>query len=56
MNCENVRLENGMVNRGSWSRLKRVMKKAMNKEAITVGFLGGSITQGCLSIVSVIGS
>lgn len=49
MNCENIRLENGMVNRGSWFRLKRVMKKAMNKEAITVGFLGGSITQGCLS-------
>lgn len=49
MSCGNVAVEKGMVNRGNWYRIKRVMQKAKNKEAITVGFLGGSITQGCLS-------
>lgn len=41
--------EKGIANRGNWNRLKQVMKKAQRGEVITVGFLGGSITQGCLS-------
>lgn len=39
----------GIVNCGNWYRIKQVMRKAQRGEAITVGFLGGSITQGCLS-------
>ena len=39
----------GVRNRGNLYRIERVMKKAMRGEDITVGFLGGSITQGCLS-------
>ncbi len=38
-----------VLNEGNPYRLQRVMKKAMRGEDITVGFLGGSITQGCLS-------
>ncbi|MGN1181245.1 MAG: SGNH/GDSL hydrolase family protein [Suilimivivens sp.] len=45
----NVHPENGMINRGNWYRIKECMKKAARGEAITVGFLGGSITQGSLS-------
>lgn len=41
--------KNGILNKGNWHRLARVMKKAMGGEDIVVGFLGGSITQGCLS-------
>ncbi len=39
----------GVLNRGNLYRIERAMKKAMRGEDITVGFLGGSITQGCLS-------
>lgn len=39
----------GVMNKGNLYRIERVMKKAMRGEDITVGFLGGSITQGCLS-------
>ena len=39
----------GVLNRGNLYRIERAMKKAMRGEAVTVGFLGGSITQGCLS-------
>lgn len=45
----NVHPEKGMINRGNWYRIKKCMKKAAAGEAITVGFLGGSITQGSLS-------
>lgn len=45
----NVHTQNGMVNRGNWHKLKECMKKARKGQAITVGFLGGSITQGSLS-------
>ncbi len=41
----------GVMNRGNLYRIERAMKKAMRGERITVGFLGGSITQGCLSSV-----
>lgn len=43
--------EKGMMNYGDFSRIKRAMAKAERGEEITVGFLGGSITQGCLSSV-----
>ena len=39
----------GVLNKGNLYRIERAMKKAMRGEAVTVGFLGGSITQGCLS-------
>lgn len=38
-----------VLNKGNLYRIERVMKKAMQGEDIVVGFLGGSITQGCLS-------
>lgn len=38
-----------VLNKGNLYRIMRVMKKAMRGEDIVVGFLGGSITQGCLS-------
>lgn len=47
----NVNFENGMMNTGDFTRIKKAMGKAMRGEEITVGFLGGSITQGCLSSV-----
>lgn len=46
-----INYENGMMNLGDFSRIKRAMARAMRGENITVGFLGGSITQGCLSSV-----
>lgn len=39
--------EKAQSNRGNRSRIINVYKKALAGEAITVGFLGGSITQGC---------
>ncbi len=45
----NVHPEKGMINRGNWYKIKECMKKAKRGEVVTVGFLGGSITQGCLS-------
>lgn len=47
----NIHVENGIVNKGNLYRIKECMKKARSGEQITVGFLGGSITQGCLSSV-----
>ncbi len=44
-----IELKKGVLNKGNFCRIERVMKKAMAGEDITVGFLGGSITQGCLS-------
>ena len=41
--------EKGIVNRGNLFRMKELMKKAANGEKLVLGFLGGSITQGCLS-------
>lgn len=46
-----ISLPDGMVNRGNWERMKKVMRRAQNGEKITVAFLGGSITQGCLATV-----
>lgn len=44
-----IDLEKGVLNEGNRCRIKRVMRKAKRGEDITVGFIGGSITQGCLS-------
>lgn len=44
-----VHTQNGMINRGNWNKIKNCMRKAKKGEAITTGFLGGSITQGSLS-------
>lgn len=41
--------ENAIANRGNQQRIKQVMKRAAAGEALTVGFLGGSITQGSLA-------
>lgn len=38
----------GIINEGNLARFKKVMEKA-TKESITIGFIGGSITQGSLS-------
>ncbi len=45
----NINPENGMANRGSWYRMKRLMKRAQNGDNITICCLGGSITQGSLA-------
>lgn len=44
-----INRENGIVNRGNLYRLKQLMQRAERGEEITLGFLGGSITQGSLS-------
>ncbi len=41
----------GIINEGDFSRLKRVFEKGQRGEPLTIGFIGGSITQGCLSSV-----
>ncbi len=44
-----IDVKRGVVNRGNLYRISRAMQRAMEGRPITVGFLGGSITQGCLS-------
>nr|MDE7284190.1 SGNH/GDSL hydrolase family protein [Lachnospiraceae bacterium] len=44
-----VHAEQGWVNRGNLFRLKELMKRAEAGDRMTLAFLGGSITQGCLS-------
>ena len=44
-----ISYENAVSNRGNRSRIRQVMRRALNGEELTVGFLGGSITQGSLS-------
>lgn len=46
-----VKNENGEINKGNYSNIAKVFEKAKKGEAIKVAFLGGSITQGCLSSV-----
>lgn len=41
--------EKSIVNRGNWRKIKDCMRRAQVGRSITVGFLGGSITQGSLS-------
>lgn len=44
-----VNFNDGIVFHGNAERIAKVLKKAENKEPITLGYLGGSITQGSLS-------
>ena len=44
-----INFEQGIVNRGNWGKIQACMDRASAGEPITVGFLGGSITQGSLS-------
>ncbi len=44
-----IQTEKGMINRGNWHKIKECMKKARAGQAVSTGFLGGSITQGSLS-------
>ncbi len=39
----------GIVNRGELGRLRRCMERAAEGERLTIGFIGGSITQGSLA-------
>lgn len=44
-----IDFEKGIVSMGDVSRIAKCMKRAMAGEPLTIAFLGGSITQGCLS-------
>ncbi|MGM9603440.1 MAG: SGNH/GDSL hydrolase family protein [Faecousia sp.] len=44
-----IDFEKGMVNRGNWYPIQKVMERAAGGESIAIGFLGGSITQGSLA-------
>lgn len=44
-----INYENALVNAGDDSRIVNVMQRALNGEKLTLAFLGGSITQGCLA-------
>lgn len=44
-----INWDKGIVNYGNYFRLKRAMSRAAAGDDITVGFIGGSITQGSLS-------
>lgn len=44
-----INQENGIANQGNLERLKKLMKRANQGESLTIGFIGGSITQGSLS-------
>lgn len=38
-----------VVNRGNWEKIKKCMQKARLGRPLTIGFLGGSVTQGSLA-------
>ena len=44
-----INMENGIANVGNLFRLNELMRRAEAGEKLTLGFLGGSITMGCLS-------
>ena len=44
-----IDFEKGMVNRGNWGPIQNVFRRAGRGEPVTLGFLGGSITQGSLA-------
>lgn len=44
-----VNYEVSVANRGNLARLKDVFRRALKGERLTLGFLGGSITQGSLA-------
>lgn len=41
--------ENGITNIGNWKRIGNVMKRAMEGDTLTIGFIGGSITMGSVA-------
>lgn len=45
----NIHPELGLIHRGNWYRIKEVMKRAEGGDRVTIGFLGGSITQGAVA-------
>ncbi len=44
-----INAQNGIVNNGNSCKIVYIMRKAIQGEKITLGFIGGSITQGCSS-------
>ncbi len=46
-----INYKRGVINEGDTSRLQNTFVKALKGEPITIGFLGGSITQGSLASV-----
>lgn len=46
---ESIMPEGGVINRGNLYRLKKIMRRARSGKRLTIGFIGGSITQGSLS-------
>ena len=44
-----INWNSGIVNEGNQYRIRRVMRKAQMVGELTVGFIGGSITQGSLA-------
>lgn len=44
-----INIKKSVLNKGNLYRLTHVMQNALHGKSITVGFLGGSITQGCLA-------
>ncbi|MDK2809267.1 MAG: acyl-CoA thioesterase [Clostridiales bacterium] len=42
-------IKRAIANRGDWTKIEQVMKRARKGEAIKIAFIGGSITQGSLS-------
>lgn len=48
-NMYEIDYERGIENRGNQERLKRVIERAARGEKLTIGFIGGSITQGACS-------
>ena len=45
----NLNYEAAVANRGNQARIKKVFQRAQQGEKLTIGFLGGSITQGSLA-------
>lgn len=45
----NLNYEAAVANRGNQARIKKVFRRAQQGEKLTIGFLGGSITQGSLA-------
>ena len=44
-----IEYERGISNPGNLYRMKNLMARAEAGETLSIGFLGGSITQGCLA-------
>ena len=44
-----IEYERGISNPGNQYRMKKLMARAEAGETLSIGFLGGSITQGCLA-------